>query len=335
MTVKYKDYYEILGVKRDASQEEIKKAFRTLARQYHPDSTKKPDAEEKFKEINEAYEVLKDPEKRKRYDALGANWHTGQDFQPPPGWENVQFDFRGGPGGQSFEFHTFGSPGGFSDFFEMLFGGGGPFGNRFNAGFDDLSDLHRQRGYRSQTTAQKGHDAEAEVEITLEEAYHGASKSITFMVQETDSNGYVTSTPKHYDIKIPAGTREGTRIRLSGQGGQGIYGGSAGDLYIKVKLVPHPLYKVDGSDLETQVHVEPWQAALGSHIQIQTLDGPVTTRLPAGTSSGKRLRLRGKGLPKKGGTRGDLYARIQITVPKNLTDEQRRVYEELKRISEK
>lgn len=329
MPVKYKDYYETLGVSREATQDEIQKAFRKLARKYHPDVNKEPGAEDKFKELNEAYEVLRDPEKRNKYDTLGANWQAGQEFQPPPGWDNGSFTFEQRPGG--YEFRSFGSGSGFSEFFETLFGGGGPFG-----GFGDRgSDFSSYQEFRPRTRASRGNDAEVELEISLEDAYHGATKPVDLLVNETDEMGRVASKQKHYDVKIPAGTRNGTRIRLSGQGGSGVGGGQAGDLFLRIKISPHPVYIVKDSDLETNVNIAPWEAALGAEISVPTLDGSVKMRLPAGTSSGKRLRLRGKGLPQKGGTRGDQYARILITVPKHLTDEERQAYEHLAEVSKK
>jgi len=320
MSVQYKDYYETLGVKRDATTEEIQKAFRKLARKYHPDVNKNPDAEDRFKEINEANEVLRDPEKRKRYDALGSNWKTGQEFTPPPGWDHI-FEF-GGTGGRGFEFSSFGGKGGFSDFFETLFGGG----------FTPFSAMRDVTGNpASHTTAARGEDMEAELEISLEDAYHGTVKSVEMQVQEMDPHGGMNTQVKRLEIKIPPGAKEGTRIRLSGQGSRGE--GKAGDLYIRVRLAPHPLFKVHEYDLETDIPVTPWETALGARIGVPTLDGPVQMRLPAGTSSGKRLRLQGKGLPKKGGDRGDEYVRIRIVVPKKLTEEEKRVYEELSRVS--
>ncbi|HOJ60594.1 MAG TPA: DnaJ C-terminal domain-containing protein [bacterium] len=331
MPVKYKDYYEILGVKRDASEEEIKKAYRKLARKYHPDMNKDPEAENRFKEINEAHEVLSDPEKRKRYDMLGSGWQTGQDFTPPPGWENMTFRFgqREGPGG--FEFHSFGGSRGFSDFFEALFGSGG---------FENLFESRTRPRTRSRTftfdeaqPASAGQDAEAELEISLEDAYHGTQKSFELHVQEEDEQGRRISKRKHLDVKIPPGTREGTRIRLRGQGGKGAYGGPDGDLYIKIRLAKHPVFRVEDFDLEADLPITPWEAALGASVQAPTLDGRVTVNIPAGSSSGKRLRLRGKGLPMKGGKRGDQYLRLQIVVPNMLTPEEKELYQKLAHVS--
>lgn len=329
MAVKFRDYYEILGVKRDASQEEVQKAFRKLARKYHPDVNKEAGAEDKFKELNEAYEVLRDPEKRKRYDTLGPNWHTGQDFQPPPDWGNGQYTFRQGPGG--FEFRSFGGGSGFSDFFDMLFGDLGRFQSA-QGGFQEEPEF-AGRPFGSRARSTRGSDAETEMEITLDEAYHGSTKAIELVVQESGPRGNVTSQRKRYDVKIPAGIRDGMKIRLGGQGGQGSGGGTAGDLFIKVRIAPHPLYTVKESNLETSVEVPAYVAALGGDASVPTLDGPVSVKVPAGTSSGKKLRLKGKGLPIKGGDRGDLYARIMISVPKTLSEEERKAYEELKKVS--
>lgn len=312
MAVKFKDYYEILGVPRTATQEEIQRAYRKLARKYHPDVNKEPGAEERFKEINEAYEVLKDPEKRKRYDQLGAHWKAGQDFTPPPGWE-VHFDF--GPGsGKGFEDILFGFGGrgtsGFSDFFEMLFGrarqaGAGTSG--FTSGFTRVRD---------------GADQETTIRISLEDAYHGAQKIITLPHEQ-----------KSYEVKIPAGILPGQKIRLAGQGEPGIGGGRSGDLYLKVEIEPHPVYRLEGRDLYMNLPVTPWEAALGSEVTINTIGGTVTVRIPPGTQSGQKLRLRGKGMPNPKGEPGDLYAVVQIMVPKNLTGKERELFEKLREVS--
>jgi curved DNA-binding protein len=310
MAVKYKDYYEILGVPRTATQEEIQRAYRKLARKYHPDVNKEPRAEEKFKEINEAYEVLKDPEKRRRYDQLGAHWKAGQDFTPPPGWE-VHFDF--GPGaGKAFEDIIFGFGGrgssGFSDFFEMLFGGM----RRGQAGAE-------ASGF---TRVRDGADQEATICISLEDAYHGAQKIIT-----------LPNSNKTYEVKIPAGILPGQKIRLAGQGEPGIGGGRSGDLYLKVEIEPHPVYRLEGRDLYMNLPITPWEAALGVDVTVDTIAGSVTIRIPPGTQSGQKLRLRGKGMPNPKGAPGDLYAVIQIMVPKHLTAKERELFEKLRDIS--
>ena len=306
MSVKFKDYYGVLGVKRDASQDEIQRAYRKLARKYHPDVNKEPSAEDTFKEAGEAYEVLKDPEKRKKYDTLGANWKTGQDFRTPPGWD-VQYEFRGDPG----SFRGF-EPGGSgsSDFFETLFGGRS--GRRGSGGF-------------SQTWPMDGPDSEATLTITLEEAYHGTSKSITL---ESAMPGTPTAR-KSYNVRIPPGTTDGKIIRLAGQGGKGTGGGKDGDLLLHVRLARHPTYRVSGHELTQTVPVSPWEAGLGAKIRIPTLEGPITLTIPAGTQSGQKLRVRGKGLPKRGGERGDLFVEIRMTLPKKLTDGERALLEQL------
>jgi len=313
MAVKFQDYYEILGVDRKASQEEIRRAYRKLARKYHPDVNKGKEAEESFKRINEAYEVLKDPEKRKRYDQLGPEWEAGQDFRPPPGWEDVQFEFRTGPGAEEFGFG-----GGFSDFFETLFGG-----SRFSGGADRMG----------RTWAMRGQDQEAEIEVTVEEAYHGATKTITLQGQEVDEQGRVRPTVQNLQVKIPSGVSDGTRIRLSGKGGAGAGGGPAGNLYLKVRIKPHPRYRVDGHDLLVEVPVTPWEAALGTTVEVPIVDGTVNLKIPPGSQSGQKLRLRGKGLPRKGNGRGDLMARIRISVPKKLSKKERELFSEMAQVS--
>ncbi|RJP35501.1 MAG: J domain-containing protein [Candidatus Omnitrophota bacterium] len=323
MPLKFKDYYKTLGITRRADREEIRKAFRRLARLYHPDINKRPGAEQMFKEINEAYEVLRDAEKRKQYDALGANWRAGQDFSPPPGWKQRRPDFEPREKKEEFEPESGKRRWGFSDFFHTLFDAG--LGRFRNA--NDNGEMHREY-----VKSQRGPDVEAELEISLEEAYHGAKKSLELYMQETEPSGRVFVHRKRYEMKIPPGTRSGTRIRLRGQGGKGTGQGLAGDLYIRVRLAPHPVFKVREYDLESEIPVTPWEAVLGAQIQVPTMDEPVTVRLPAGTFSGKILSLKGKGLMKKRGGRGDLFAHIKIVVPLCLTPEERRLYMELARI---
>jgi len=333
MPVKFKDYYETLGVKRDASEEELRKAYRKLARKYHPDVNKTDkNAEERFKEINEAYEVLGDAEKRKRYDALGQNWKPGMDFTPPPGWENVQFDF--GPGG-GFEFREFGE-GGFSDFFNMLFGGARSGGRGFEGqtgGFEDLFGAPRggrgrssvRGGFGRQAAAQKGGDAEAEIELTLEDAHHGGKK--TLQIQQDNGR------PRRIDVTIPPGVTDGSRIRLAGQGGAGFGGAAAGDLFLRVRLLSHPQFRVEDHDIHVDLPVTPWDAALGTKAAVPTLDGEVTVTIPPGTSSGQKLRLRGKGLRTRTGGRGDQYVVVKIVVPKKLSAREQELFESLKKES--
>jgi len=346
MGVKFKDYYEILGVPRDATEEQIKAAFRRLARKYHPDINKgDKDAESKFKDINEAYEVLRDKEKRRLYDQLGPNWQNGQDFRPPPGWENIKFHFtRRGPGG--FRFSS--SPGGFSDFFETLFGG-------FDL-FSDSNDLFSERdifggqdGWNN-GRPQRGEDLEVDVSVSVEDVYKGATKRMSFRFLETcPSCGGTGSGPtgicrecrgqgkvertRSFSVKIPPGVLDGDRIRLANQGTQARDGGEPGDLYLRIHLAPHPLYKVEGRDLVMDLKLAPWEAALGTRVKIPTLDGRVNLKVPAGTSSGTRLRLRGKGLLKRGSGRGDLYAVVRIVVPEKLSERERELFESLARES--
>lgn len=324
MAVKFQDYYETLGVARTASQEEIQRAYRKLARKYHPDVNKEKGAEEKFKQITEAYEVLKDPEKRKKYDALGSGWREGQEFTPPPGWEGVHFEFRGRPEDMAgFGLGGFHGGRGFSDFFEMLFGEG--LGG-FTAG---------RRGTRAGTSSwsMPGQDQEAELTISLEDAYRGATKMITLQTLEADATGTLTPQAKQYEVKIPPGTTEGARIRLAGQGGAGVGGGQPGDLFLRIHIAPHAVFQVEGYDLVVTVPITPWEAALGAKIEVPTLDGPVKMSLPPGTQSGQRFRLRGKGLPKERGERGNLYVTVHIAVPKTLTSKEQELFRQLEKSS--
>jgi curved DNA-binding protein len=332
MPVKYQDYYEVLGVSRNASQDEIQKAYRKLARKYHPDINKSRDAEEQFKRIGEAYEVLKDPGKRKRYDLLGDNWKAGQDFTPPPEWEFFRGSKgRGNTGGAAFKTFDFGEFGnsqfgrsGFSDFFDMLFGGlGGVWGND-----------REEPGVRSQ----RGQDQEAEISISLEDAYFGAKKTIVLETSEMGSDGMVRRSVKNIEVTIPRGITDGKRLRLPGKGNAGFGHGPSGDLYLRIRIEPHSLFRVKGQDLEVDVPVAPWEAALGTKLEISTLDGQVSVTLPPGTQSGQKLRLRGKGLPvkassSKNGKNGDLYAIVKIVVPKKLDQREKKLFEELASIS--
>lgn len=323
MAVKYQDYYQVLGVSRSATQKEIQQAYRKLARQYHPDVNKAKDAEARFKEINEANEVLGDPDKRKRYDELGADWKPGQEFRPPPGWGGPSGGGAGGrarqrgghPGanGEGFQFEG----GSFSDFFEQIFGGGGAFrGGR--GGADIFGNMGGEMGPDAFTQ-------ESELTITLEDAYHGATKHLTLRDPADGST-------RNLQVKIPPGATDGTTIRLAGQGGRGP-GGQAGDLRLKLTLAPHDRFKVEGHDLVLTLPISPWEAALGAKVPVATLDGTVTLTLPPGSQSGQRLRLKERGLPQRGGTRGDLYAVLRVTVPKPLSDVERRLFEELQKES--
>jgi curved DNA-binding protein len=315
--VQYQDYYETLGVARDASREQIQRAYRKLARELHPDVNKAADAEPRFKAVTEAYEVLKDPDKRKRYDALGRNWRAGQEFTPPPGWEGARFDF----GGRTGDFEDLGD--GFSSFFEAFFGGAGPFGGGFGGG----------RASRPQRP-RRGATQEVEITLSLKDLMHGGTKEFVLESQTVGADARPLSTRRTYSVRIPPGTREGTTIRLAGQGGGGALGGPPGDLLLHVRLAPHPRLAVEGADdLAVDVPVAPWEAALGAKVSVPLLEGEATLSVPAGTSSGTRLRLRGQGLPRRDGSRGDLLAVVQVALPRTLTDEERELYERLARSS--
>ena len=304
MAVQFKDYYQSLGVERAASAEEIKKAFRKLARQFHPDVAKdKKKAEEKFKEINEAYEVLSDPDKRKRYDELGSNWKSGAEFRPPPGFSGFpggQRPHRPGPGGGvEFEFNNTG----FSDFFEQLFGA-----RRRGAGFQTPG------GFDRESAPEPSRDIEGDILVPLEEARSGAVRTITVRRDNTTDS---------HQVKIPAGITEGQKLRIAGRGEGG------GDLYLRVRLAKHPDFEVEGHHLIHELELAPWEAALGAEISVPTLDGKVNIKIPAGTPSGRKLRVRGRGLGKD----GDLIVTTRIVVPTQLSDAQKKLWEELARES--
>jgi curved DNA-binding protein len=313
MAVQFRDYYETLGVSKTATDDEIRKAFRKLARKYHPDVNKdKATAEEKFKQLNEAYEVLGDPDKRKKYDELGANWNQPGGFQRPPDWDQQQRGggfrrYGSGDGGVEFEFGGTG----FSDFFEQFFGGGRGGGGFGGAGF----------GQRP-TEAERGTDVEADIMVTLEEALHGSKRTIS--LRRGNSNKV-----ESYQVKIPKGVHEGQRIRLAGQGEAGAGGGKSGDLFLRVRLARHPDFTVEGGDLIHEAKIAPWQAALGGEIQVPTLGGNARLKLPPGTQGGQRFRLRGHGLPTAGGERGDLFVLAQIQIPKKLSDREREIWTQL------
>lgn len=324
--MEYKDYYKLLGVSRSSSKDEISKGFKKLARKYHPDlNPNNKGAEAKFKEINEAYEVLKDEKKRKLYDQFGSNWEHGQNFQPPPGYENMNFG-GGGPGG--------GFPGGgagFSDFFETIFGGGaGPGGGNFRGGF-------QQGGFGGgggfQQRPRRGSDSEATYELTLDEAFKGGKKSITLQEQVSGPDGIPRMTTKTLEVKVPAGIKDGQKIRLAGQGNPGMGGGAKGDLYLKIKLMPHSLYKVSDSDIILDLPLAPWEAALGATLRIPTLDGAVEMKIPPGIGSGKKLRIKGRGLG-SGAKRGDQFVRIMVQAPDRLSSEERDLWEKLQEVSD-
>lgn len=292
--MEFQDYYKTLGVGREASNEEIKKAYRRLARKYHPDVSQEPDAETKFKEVAEAYEVLRDPDKRKMYDELGENWQSGQDFRPPPGWEQ-----RAGTQGSARYSAGFGD---FSDFFENLFGGG--LGGGFGAdsfGRRSGGDRHAA-GYASDI---RGPDTTAKLQIDLEEAYTGATKSVDISAGR--------GSPKRLRVKIPEGVTNGQQIRLRGQGIRSPMGGEPGDLLLEVHIRPHRLFHLRGKDIHVDVPITPWEAALGGTIPAPTLGGKVELKVPKGSQTGTRLRLKGRGLP--GQNTGDQYVSLKIVNP--------------------
>jgi curved DNA-binding protein len=332
MAVQFRDYYDVLGLNKNASESDIKSAFRKQARKHHPDvNPGDKAAEERFKEINEAYEVLSDPEKRKRYDALGPNWKAGEEFRPPPGWqEGARVDF-----GDMGDVFGGGGASGFSDFFESLFGGGGRRGGRGARGGSGF--------------AMRGRDIEAEIELTLEEAHRGGTRSITIQSTETCPECRGTGTkdgrtvcpvcrgtgvirrPKTLQVTIPPGVRDGSVIRLAGQGEPGASGGPPGDLFLRVRIRPHRVFDVTGdNDVQIELPVAPWEAALGARVSVPTLEGPVEMSIPPGTQAGQRLRLRGQGLNRRGGGRGDQYAKLRIVNPPALTPSERELFERLR-----
>ena len=300
----YKDYYEIMGVPRDATQDDIKKAYRKLARQYHPDVSDKPDAEQLFKDLGEAYKVLKDPEKRAAYDQLGANWKAGQEFRPPPDWD-AGFEFSG----RGFDA---GNAEAFSDFFEELFGGG------------------RGRAYAERGTSFDAHgeDHHAKVMIDLEDAYNGATRTISLRTPTVDASGRVITKERQLNVKIPKGVRKGQRIRLAGQGSPGMGRGRPGDLYLDVDFNPHRLFRVDGKDVYLDLPVTPWEAALGATVDIPTPTGRVDLTIPAGVGSGRKLRLKGRGIP--GSPPGHLYAVLKLTLPPANTEKAKALFKKMR-----
>ena len=286
--MEFKDYYKIMGVARDATQDEIKRAYRLLARKYHPDVSKEPDAEARFKEVGEANEVLKDPEKRAAYDKLGANWKEGQDFRPPPDW-NTGFEFSGGG-------FTDGDAAQFSDFFESLYG----------------RDFGMGRGNRAQSQV-KGEDHHARVLIDLEDTYIGATRTINLQVPEVDAQGRVALHDRKLNVTIPRGICAGQHIRLAGQGAPGLGQGKSGDLFLEIEIRKHPFYRVEKHDVYLDLPVTPWEAVLGAALHVPTPGGVVEIRIPAGAENGKKMRLKGRGIPSN--TPGDFYTVLKIVVP--------------------
>ena len=301
--MEYKDYYAVLGVAKSATPDEIKQSYRRLARKYHPDVSKEDNAEEKFKTLQEAYEVLKDPEKRAAYDQLGAQWKEGQEFRPPPGWESQAHAGRS----RGFSDSDFS---GYSDFFSNLFGSG-----RFQG----------QHEFR-----ERGADQHAKIKISLEEAFHGANTVLQLQVPEIDSSGKIHHQLRKLKVTIPAGATSGQQLRLAEQASPGMGGGPAGDLYLEIEIEPHPLFSLEGKDVYLTLPITPWEAALGAEINIPTLGGQVGLKLAKGSQSGQKLRLKGRGLPGKP-HHGDQYALLQIRVPGPAnTDEQKQLYDKMK-----
>lgn len=309
--MKFRDYYQTLGLSRDATQDQIKRAYRRLARKYHPDVSDEADAEARFKEVGEAYEVLKDPEKRSAYDQFGKDWKAGQEFRPPPGWD-ANFEFSGSGLGGS----------GFSDFFESLFGAARA-GGAGASPFGDLGGAFRGAARRA-----RGEDHHARVMVSLADAYAGASKTLKLRVPRVTAHGHVDTDERSVRVKIPRGVREGQRIRLTGQGSPGAAGSRPGDLYLEVGFEPHRYYRVDGADVLLDLPILPWEAALGATVQVPTLGGRVDLKIPAGSQTGTKLRLRGRGLP--GDPAGDQIVIVQIETPPADTEASRALYEKMR-----
>ena len=310
--MEFKDYYKVMGVERAATPEEIKRAHRKLARKYHPDVSKEKDAEARFKELAEAYDVLKDPEKRASYDQLGANYKAGQDFRPPPEWASRQQSsaggFEDGPGADH------------SEFFDSLFRGMG--GGRGGGG---------GQSYRSRNSAEMfdmhGQDQHARIQINIEDSYRGATRTLQLRVPQETADGRVQMHDRTIEFVIPKGIRAGQHIRLAAQGAPGIGQGAAGDLYLDVEVLPHPLYRADGHDVYMDLPVSPWEAALGAEVEAPTPTGHVEVKIPAGSVAGRKLRLKGRGLPGK--TPGDFYFVLQIALPSADTDAAKQAYADL------
>ncbi len=296
--MEYKDYYKTLGVARDAGRDEIKRAYRRLARKYHPDVSKEPDAEARFKEINEAHEVLSDAEKRAAYDALGSNWRAGQDFRPPPGAGASHYEFHFGPEDAAE----------FSDFFSSLFG------REFHA------DAHEQ-------PRRHGRDQSIRIGVDLEDAYRGGTRQVRLELPEMGADGRISTRTRTLNVRIPAGVTQGRQIRLAGQGAPGVKGGKPGDLYLEIDFNPHPLYTAEGKDIHLRLPIAPWEAALGASVSVPTLGGTVNLKVPPGSQSGQRLRLKGRGLP--GDPPGDELVTLEIVTPPATTESAKEVYRQM------
>ncbi len=299
MTMEYKDYYQILGLARDADADAVKQAYRKLARKYHPDVNKDKDAEARFKDIGEAYEVLKDPEKRSAYDKFGANWQNGEQFKPPPDW-NAGYEFHGSADAQ-----------GFSDFFEALFG-----------------QARGRSSYGGQEFRIRGEDQQAAITIALEDAYHGAKQTLTLNRPVVDEEGRVSMRPQQLNLAIPKGITAGQRVRLESQGLPGHGGGAPGDLYLEIHFAPHPFFKAEQRNIHLQLPVTPWEAALGATLTVPTLDGKVQLKIPPNSQNGRKLRLKGKGLStvKK---QGDQIVTLQVVLPEARTEAQQALYRDM------
>src|SRR5579872_1972768 len=303
--MEYKDYYKILGVSRDAKEDEIKKVYRKLARKYHPDVSKETNAEEKFKAVQEAYEVLKDEKKRAAYDQLGSDWQSGQEFKPPPNWQGFQgFEDLGGGGGD------------FSDFFASIFGGG--------RGARQSGFRHARHGEFNQ----RGNDEHAKINISLEEAFRGGTKTVHLQVREMDAHGQMHTKTRTLKITIPKGIISGQQLRLAQQGSPGIGKAPAGDLFLEIDVNPHPAFSLQGRDVYLTLPVTPWEAALGAKVTVPTLAGPVEMKIAAGAQAGQKLRLKGRGLPGHP-IAGDQYTLLQIVTPPANTDAERALYEKM------
>lgn len=292
--MEYKDYYKIMGVSRNVTQEELKKAYRKLAREFHPDVSKAPNAEQRFKEINEAYEVLKDPEKRAAYDRLGNNWRMGEQFRPPPDWD-VGFEFSSG------------TDAGFSDFFDTFFARGG-----FN------TSSYRSRRFHTR----RPEDHHAKIQIALEDSFNGAQRSIQLQLPTLNENGQLVNKTRELSVKIPKGITEGQKIRLAGQGISG------GNLYLEITFAPHKLYRVENKDIFLDLPLAPWEAALGAVVKVPTPLGKIELKIPENTPSGKKLRLKGRGIPSP--VPGDFYAVVHVVTPPAEQDSAKRFYQKMK-----